>query len=336
MVFYIRRYLSFYIAIELLLIIILISIIAYKVLIERQVNITSIKKTDVIYSASNSADFEHYYEPKPNTLDSGEEKWLSFVPHYSINSDTLNEVKTYSQKKQNSVFRMVALGDSFTFGQYVNTKDNWTELLEVDLKKRCPKTAFEVINLGVYGYDLAFSFYRYEKRGEKYNPDLILFLLKEDDFDEIKNITAEAKWDFIDNFKKDPQNAEALKRELIEKELNRMAALEGEAFLRKYYSESEVIDYQLRYLQRLVDMRRTLLVFNIFNFPPEIEKRIEAMMKKTPHALFETKKLQINELRNPPYNYLPYDSHATVKGNILIKERLMDYLIQNNLIPCKK
>lgn len=336
MIFFVRRYLNTFIISELLIIAGLLGLLAYKFFIKRQINITSIKKSNIIYSATHSANFEHYYEPKQDTLDSGEEKWLSFTPYYSINNDTLNETKTYTEKKENNIFRIVTLGDSFTFGQYVDTKNNWTELLEEELKARCPETPFQVINLGVYGYDLAFSFHRYEKRGEKYNPDLILFFLKEDDFDEIKNITAEVKWKFIDNFKKNPKNIEALKGTYIEKELNRMAALEGDTHLRKYFSESEVIDYQLQYLKQLINFKRKMLIFNIFEYPYKIEKKIIETIHRARNVFFEAKQLQIPELEKPPYNYLPYDSHATVKGNALIKDRLVHYLLEKNLIPCEK
>ena len=75
----------------------------------------------------------------------------------------------------------MTLGDSFTFGVYVNTEDNWTELLEDKLnsiKNICPNTDhFEVINLGVGGYDIEYAAKRYINRGKVYNPNIILLLL---------------------------------------------------------------------------------------------------------------------------------------------------------------
>ena len=57
-------------------------------------------------------------------------------------------------KKNKDTFRIITLGDSFTFGMYINTKDNWTELLEDKLNSDmgCKNISmFEVINLGVGG-----------------------------------------------------------------------------------------------------------------------------------------------------------------------------------------
>jgi len=51
----------------------------------------------------------------------------------------------------------MVLGGSEAYGQYVETKNNWTELLEDDLNKNlnCPRyKKVEVINLGMHGYDI--------------------------------------------------------------------------------------------------------------------------------------------------------------------------------------
>lgn len=324
-----------FLVIEILVLIALFVLIKKK-LDSRQVSVVHVDKSAVDFPQTVPTPFVNFYEPKPNIVDSGDENWLTFTPRYTINSDSLNEVKDYPVQKPKNTFRIITIGDSFTFGQFVNTKDNWTEQLEGDLNKMCSDSKYEVINLGVHGYDLAFTEYRYEKRGEKYDPDLILYLLKEDDFTEIKSITARARWNFINNFKNDPKNAEALKSKTSEIELLRKSVEVGDVILRKYYSESEVVDYQLNYLKKLIDTGRTMVIFNIFTFPLEVGEKLDEMVRTAPHVTFEAKKLQIPELGKPPYNYLPYDAHATVKGNTLIKERLMHYLIQNNLIPCKK
>lgn len=322
--------------VEIIVLVSLFIVIKKKIDAKGSISVTHINKSSVDFPKMMPTPFINFYEPKPNIIDTGDENWLTFTPRYTINEDTLNEVKNYYIKKPNDVFRIVTIGDSFTFGQFVSTKDNWTERLESDLNKHCTDKKYEVINLGVHGYDLAFTLYRYERRGEKYDPDLILYLLKEDDFGEIKSITARTKWNFINDFKNDPKNSEALKSKTIEIELLRKAVEEGDKVLRKYYSESEVVDYQLRYLQKLIDTNRRLLIFNIFRYPAEIEKKIAGMTDGVASTVFEAKELQISELNKPPYNYLPYDSHATVRGNELIKKRLMDYLINHNLVPCKK
>lgn len=127
-----------------------------------------------------SLELKHFYEPIANSTEEVHMDWLTYTPKYTINDDSLNERFNYDIQKENDVFRIITLGDSFTFGSYVDTKDNWTELLEDDLNKKliCPKIKkFEVINLGVGAYDTAYEVERYKMRGMKYNPDLLIMLV---------------------------------------------------------------------------------------------------------------------------------------------------------------
>jgi len=48
---------------------------------------------------------------------------------------------------------------------------------------------YEVLNLDVGGYDIEDAAHRYFVRGIKYRPDLILWLLKDDDFNDFTDIS---------------------------------------------------------------------------------------------------------------------------------------------------
>lgn len=54
--------------------------------------------------------------------------------------------------REPGVYRIVALGDSSTFGFGVDPGDAYPERLNAELERRCPSCRFEVINLGVPGY----------------------------------------------------------------------------------------------------------------------------------------------------------------------------------------
>lgn len=127
--------------------------------------------------ASQSAQFRYYYEPKPGETVTQSPSWLGYSVAQTINHDTLNEPKDYSIEKSPEGFRILALGDSFTYGEYVNTAENWTEVLETALsqEKFCQKSPVEVINLGVSGFDVPYTVHRYETVGAKYLPDLIVW-----------------------------------------------------------------------------------------------------------------------------------------------------------------
>ncbi len=148
------------------------------------VNTATINSQDFVLGSSD-IDFPHFYEPVPgkktiNPPTSGAGQTVQ-----TINSDGLNERFEYSVTKSEDVFRILTLGDSFTEGLWVDTPNNYPERLEELLNKnsKClTQTTYEVINLGVMGYDVAYSAKRYLTRGQKYEPDLILWLVKEDDF----------------------------------------------------------------------------------------------------------------------------------------------------------
>lgn len=142
-----------------------------------QTSVNTISKDSVVPFSTN--DLKYFYEPKANSVQKIIKDWLPYQPVYTINDDSLNERFNYSVEKPKHVFRIIALGDSFTFGQNVSTDRNWVELLEDDLNNKsllCKnETRFEVINLGVYGYDSEYEVERFKLRGVKYNPDLVIW-----------------------------------------------------------------------------------------------------------------------------------------------------------------
>ncbi len=136
-----------------------------------------IKKDQIIQDTSK--ELKYYYDLKPNLVVEDHPSWLPYIAHYTINNDGLNERFNYPVEKSVNTFRIIALGDSFTFGHYVNTPDNWTEKLEDLLNSNamsCQGKKFEVINLGMRGFDIPYIVERYRAIGAKYNPDLILWL----------------------------------------------------------------------------------------------------------------------------------------------------------------
>lgn len=86
---------------------------------------------------------------------------------YSINSKGLRDDETPYEKPE-GIFRIVLLGDSFTFGYGVPIKKHFSTLLEGYFEN------VEVINMGVsgFGVDQELLYLRHE--GYRYEPDLVL------------------------------------------------------------------------------------------------------------------------------------------------------------------
>ncbi len=139
-------------------------------------------------------ELKYFYEHKPHAIQKFKPNWLAHEVVNTINADGLNERFDYSMAKPPDTFRIMTLGDSFTFGALVNTADNYSEKLEdlLNTKLPCSKIRkFEVINLGVEGYDLEYSLHRFKIRGQKYHPDLVLWFLNYGDFSGYQEATEE-------------------------------------------------------------------------------------------------------------------------------------------------
>jgi hypothetical protein len=137
-------------------------------------------KSDYYRTVIKSDRFPHYYEPQPDTIINDHPAWLGEPVSYSINHDSLNERMDYPMARVPGVNRIITLGDSFTYGLFVDTTENYSERLEDMLNAEvCNNTgeSFEVINLGVPAYDIGYAAERYRLRGEKYHPDLVIWWL---------------------------------------------------------------------------------------------------------------------------------------------------------------
>jgi len=153
--------------------------LCYKIYLKYQPSISSstITENNIIKTENNHSNLKNYWWLQPNKISTESAYFLKKPVEYSINKDGLNSLKDYEVNKPHQTFRIITIGDSFTFGQYVNTNQNWPTQLEKKLnsKKICKNIdKFEVINFGVAGFDYQYEVKRYQEKGQKYNPDLII------------------------------------------------------------------------------------------------------------------------------------------------------------------
>lgn len=90
----------------------------------------------------------------------------------NTNSKGLRDREFYIGGKPD--LRILALGDSFTFGEGVDAEKTYAKVLEIILKKKFTNKKIEVINSGVpgYGNDQELNFLKI--KGVYYKPDLVL------------------------------------------------------------------------------------------------------------------------------------------------------------------
>ncbi|MBI2357551.1 MAG: SGNH/GDSL hydrolase family protein [Deltaproteobacteria bacterium] len=81
----------------------------------------------------------------------------------------LRNARTYSVAKPPGVFRVLAIGDSYTYGSEVETNQTYSSYLEQELASN------EVLNMGVKAYGIDQAAAKYLKYGRSYRPDVLIF-----------------------------------------------------------------------------------------------------------------------------------------------------------------
>ncbi len=283
----------------------------------------AVDKKDVNFSQTGN--LKYFYEPKPNSLRLDDS--IGIGKGNYINSDSLNERFDYSVEKPDGVFRIITLGDSITYGMHVATKDNWTELLEDKLNSelKCSNIKkFEVINLGVWGYDNQYSVERYRVRGQKYSPDLLLWyqanLLQADE--EINRLV----YSYMETATK---SADYRQEDYQKIKFDNWIRSENEIY--KKLGESKLLDLQKDAIYSLEKYYSGKIVFVEF---PEMPLNHKEFLKQT---------LSANKnyyLLDNTRDYLKEGgavdaSHPNKKGHQMISEDIFNFLKENNIVSCK-
>ncbi len=91
----------------------------------------------------------------------------------SLNSEGSRDVE-FPTRKTSSAFRVICLGDSWTFGANVGQGEAYPQRLKTLLTRTFPRAQFEVFNLGVLGYSSFQGLELLKRRAIDLNPDLVV------------------------------------------------------------------------------------------------------------------------------------------------------------------
>lgn len=81
----------------------------------------------------------------------------------------------YPIKKKEGIYRILGLGDSYTFGHGINkVEDTYLKRLEKMLNNTLPNKLIEVINIANCGYNVKQELDVLRKKGLSFNPDIII------------------------------------------------------------------------------------------------------------------------------------------------------------------
>jgi lysophospholipase L1-like esterase len=109
-------------------------------------------------------------------------QFLPFIPEslkenpvwsVSLNSQGFRDTE-FSKEKRSSAFRIICLGDSWTFGANVDQEDAYPQRLGALLRQEFPKADFEVLNFGVFAYSSYQGLELLKKTVLDMDPDLVV------------------------------------------------------------------------------------------------------------------------------------------------------------------
>jgi lysophospholipase L1-like esterase len=130
--------------------------------------------------ARRASELRRLHEPRPDRpwlygLRPGARAQLSFTGGvlYEINADGFRD-RAYTRAKPPGTFRAVVLGDSVSFGHGVELEATFPKRLEALLAASAPSPAFQILNMGVNGYNPYNEAAVLEDIGVRYEPDLVL------------------------------------------------------------------------------------------------------------------------------------------------------------------
>ena len=123
---------------------------------------------------NRSADTE-YFQRSFLHLYTAEKEWKreTYDPYlgwdHNIENGRIRGNQTYSLQPDEDVFRIVTIGDSFTFGSQVAAEETYPFYVGTLLDNT------EVLNMGVLGYGIDQAVLKYLKHGSQYEPDVVIF-----------------------------------------------------------------------------------------------------------------------------------------------------------------
>jgi hypothetical protein len=299
------------------------------------ISINPIQKDTLISSPNSKLKF--FYEPKPNTILKPDSTFdgLEDVT-YITNSDGLHQKENYAISKTPGTFRIVAIGDSFTAGSKIHTGDSYPSQLNTILNETLSCLTikkFEVLNLGVGGYDMQYAVERFRLRGQKYNPDLVIWFLIPDDFTRINERFLQK----ADMYLQQSKRNENYEKEIVHGQFDREWHTAKNEVIAELGGMDNVLLLQEMYMQDISTYYSGKLLVVLFPLPSDKNRDLtlyKAFLEDFAHerknTFFYDKLPNIYEQSD---TYLP-DSHPNKKGHGLIAKSMLQYLVNEKILPC--
>jgi lysophospholipase L1-like esterase len=237
----------------------------------------------------------------------------------------------YTVVKPSNTFRIVALGDSYTFGHGVELNETYSKVLERLLNKRNDGWRYEVLNFGVPGYNAAEKVEILASKATKFEPDLVIFQYLNDDivnWTEFRQIEERKMQEYA---QKTGQNVSELtnieKREIHENTYrDYINMLEDKRFDETW----KIVEISFERLAFTIQNKTVLLLVDADE--PQLSK-LDNISRTYSWHILHVKDFLGNYPKEERLIIHPKDIHPNAFAHELIAENIYKEFIQNNLLP---
>jgi len=274
------------------------------------------------------------YELKPNWEQKfyGYEIRLPNITTIKINSDGFRD-REFSIEKPNNTFRIICLGDSFTFGQGVELNESYPKVLERKLNSLNNGVKYEVLNFGVPGYNTWQEVEMLDVKGLKYSPDMVIFGYVHNDIvnTTLINEILEKTWkEHEDELNRLSPEKQKIKRVEISDSLLPLFA----SFENKNYDE--IIEILKPSAEKLTNKTKEksikIIITNVAIFTPETHLRALKNISLE-NGWYMTDNVFSSVTAPDTLSLYPKkDPHPNPFAHELIANGIFNYLIKNNII----
>lgn len=230
----------------------------------------------------------------------------------------------YSAEKPENTFRIIGLGDSFTFGWGVELDETYLKRLERKLNNGLG-AKYEVINLGVIGFNTLQEVELFKNKGSELNPDLITIGFLSGDREEF--ITSRTIEGVISDF----ENSKIPLLRWVSMKLGGYKGMKrynpSHAEPEKYFKKN--VETPLTELSQITDKP---IVVIVFDFDDSTKQELESLKQKL--------NIHMVHLDQHYKDYDPSllrlsekDIHPTPLAHSLVADVIYDYLKNNKIIP---
>jgi len=240
----------------------------------------------------------------------------------------------YPINKPDNSFRIVVLGDSYTFGWGIELNETYSKVLERLLNERDNDLKYEVLNFGVPGYNAAEKVEMLKYSAMKFDPDLIIFQYLIDDIinkAEFKQIEREEMQEYAKESGVSIDEISEIQIQMVHtRAYNKyLDGLRGDKFDEAW----KLVEKSLKELNSIT-LNKTVL-FWVDMKGPQLT-RLNKICHDYGWSIIDERKYLLEFQEDERLIVHPKDPHPNAPANNLIAKEIYDKLIDDKLLTDKK